>query len=254
MAGQNVISLETIKVACQNCSLSALCLPMALTPEDVTRLNNIIERNRPLHRGDYLHSEGDPFERLRVVTTGSIKTYSTSDDGSERILGFHLPGELIGLEAIENSRHRCSAKALETTLICEIPFDALEQLSHETPSLQHQLYRLLSREIGHETEILMLLGKKGADERVATFLMSLSERFKGRGFSASDFCLSMSRFDISNYLGLAVETVSRIFTRFQDEGLINAERKHVQLLNLAQLQEIADGNHHKGRSQRGYHS
>lgn len=255
MAGRNVISLETIKVACQNCSLSSLCLPMALSADDVTRLDNIIERNRPLHRGDYLYNKGDSFEKLRVVTTGSIKTYSTSDDGSEHILGFHLPGELIGLDAIENSRHRCSAKALETTLICEIPFNRLEKLGNEIPILQHQIYRLLSREIGHETEVLMLLWKKGADERLATFLISLSERFKLRGFSPTDFFLSMSRFDIGNYLGLAVETVSRIFTRFQETGLIHAERKHIQLLNPIQLQEIADGNHHhKNHTRRGCHS
>ncbi|MCF6281289.1 MAG: fumarate/nitrate reduction transcriptional regulator Fnr [Candidatus Polarisedimenticolaceae bacterium] len=254
MTGRNVIPLEAIKIACQNCSLSALCLPMALTPEDVIRLDSIIKRNRPLHRGDHLYSEGEPFEKLRVVTTGSVKTYSTCDDGSERILGFHLPGELIGLDAIESNHHRCSAKALETTLVCDIPFDQLEKLSHQIPSLQHQLYRLLSREIGHETEILMLLGKKGADERLATFLISLSERFKSRGFSATDFFLSMSRYDIGNYLGLAVETISRIFTRFQEVGLIQVERKHVQLLNLALLKEMADGNHHKSRSHRGCQS
>ncbi len=254
MAGRNVISLETIKVACQNCSLSSLCLPMALTADDITRLDSIIERNRPLHRGDALYNEGDSFERVRVITTGSIKTYSTSDDGNEHILGFHLPGELIGLDAIENNHHRCSAKALETTLVCEIPFSRLEKLGHEIPMLQHQIYRLLSREIGHETEVLMLLGKKGADERLATFLMSLSERFKLRGFSPTDFFLSMSRFDIGNYLGLAVETVSRIFTRFQETGLIHAERKHIQLLKPIQLQEIADGNHQKKHTHRGYHS
>jgi CRP/FNR family transcriptional regulator len=254
MAGRNIISLETMKVACQNCSLSTICLPMALAPEDVTRLNNIIERNRPLHRGDHLYSEGGSFERLRVVTTGSIKTYSTSSDGSEHILGFHLPGELIGLDAIENNRHRCSAKALETTLVCEIPFDQLEKLGNEIPGLQHQLYRLLSREIGHETETLRLLGKKGADQRLATFLINLSERFKSRGFSSTDYFLSMSRFDIGNYLGLAVETVSRIFTRFQDEGLIHAERKHVQLLDLPQLHAIVNGSHHKNQSHRGCHS
>lgn len=242
MAGRNVISLETIKVACQNCSLSTLCLPMALTPDDVRRLNKIIKRNRPLHRGDHLFHEGETFESLRVVTTGSIKTYSTGDDRSERVLGFHLPGELIGLDAIENNTHRCSAKALETTLVCEIPFNQLEQLSSDIPSLQHQLYQLLSREIGHEYEMLMLLGKRGADERLATFLISLSERFKNRGFSATDFFLSMSRSEIGNHLGLAVETISRIFTRFQEEGIICVERKHVQLLDQQRLQTLANAN------------
>ena len=241
MASRNVVSIEKIKVACKNCSLSTLCLPMALTPEDVTRLDTIIKRNRPLHRGDHLFHKGDPFESLRVVTTGSIKTYSSADDGSEQVLGFHLPGELIGLDAIENEQHRCSAKALETTMVCEIPFNRLEVLTHEIPSLQHQLYRLLSREIGQETDMLMLLGKKGADERLANFILSFSRRLSNRGFSASDFFLSMSRHEIGNYLGLAVETVSRLFTRFQDEGLLQVERKHIQLLDIERLEAIANG-------------
>lgn len=254
MAGRNIITLESIKVACKNCSLATLCLPMALTPEDVNRLEKIVKRNRPLHRGDHLFYEGDAFESLRVVTTGSIMTYSSSDDGTIRTLGFHLPGELIGLDAIENSFHRCSAKALETALVCEIPFDQLERLSNEIPSLQHQVYRLLSREISHETGVLMLLGKKGADERLASFLMSLSERFKSRDFSATDFILSMSRYEIGNYLGLAVETISRLFTRFQEEGIMQVDRKHIQLLDLDRLQVIVDGHHNADRSHHGCNS
>jgi CRP/FNR family transcriptional regulator len=145
---------------------------------------------------------------------------------------------LIGLDAIQDNNHNCSAIALETTAVCEIPFSQLESLSAIMPSLQHQMYRLLSREIGQETEMLTLLGKKSAEERLATFLLSFSKRFKQRGFSASDFFLSMSRHEIGNYLGLAVETVSRLFTRFQDEQLLHVERKHVQLLDIPKLYEI----------------
>jgi CRP/FNR family transcriptional regulator len=186
--------------------------------------------------------ENDHFQSLRVITSGSIKTYTPNQDGSEQVLGFHLPGELIGLDAIQNNYHTCSAVALETTALCDIPFDQLESLSSSIPSLQHQIYRLLSREIGQETEMLTLLGKKSAEERLATFLLSFSDRFKKRGFSASDFFLSMSRHEIGNYLGLAVETVSRLFTRFQDEGLLHVERKHVQLLDIPKLYEIVHGN------------
>ena len=248
MTERKVISFENIKVACKNCSLGALCLPMGLTPEDVERLDGIVKRNRPLHRGDHLFRSGDHFRSLWVVKTGSVKTYTPSEDGGEQVLGFHLPGEVIGLDAIEREAHACSAKVLETSAICEIPFPRLEELSSTIPSLQHQMYRLLSKEIGQDTEMLMLLGKKNAEERLATFLLSLSNRFKKRGLSAMDFYLSMSRHEIGNYLGLAVETVSRLFTRFQDEGLLKVERKHVQLLDIERLEAVVAGpNSHRSR-------
>ncbi len=230
-----VVSIEQIKIACKNCSLSTLCLPLGLETGDIDKLDRIVKRNRPLHRGDHLYRQGDLFTSLYAVKTGSIKTYSPSEDGGEQVLGFHLPGELIGLDAIEESKHHCSAKVLETTTVCEIPFGQLESLSRNLPSLQHQLFRLLSREIGHDEDMFTLLGKRSAEERLASFLISLSERFSRRGFSASDFHLSMSRHEIGNYLGLAVETVSRLFTRFQEERVIKVERRHIQLLAMNQL-------------------
>jgi len=241
LTSRKVVTFENIKVACKNCSLSTLCLPMGLSPEDVERLDSIIKRGRPYHRGDHLYRGNDKFHSLRVITSGSVKTYTPNEDGGEQVLGFHLPGELIGLDAIQDDHHNCSAVALETTAVCEVPFSQLESLSSLMPSLQHQMYRLLSREIGQETEMLTLLGKKSAEERLASFLLSFSERFKQRGFSPSDFFLSMSRHEIGNYLGLAVETVSRLFTRFQDEGLLQVERKHVQLLDLPRLYDIVQG-------------
>ncbi len=242
MPERKIISFENIKVACKNCSLGTLCLPMGLTPDDVERLDNIVKRSRPLHRGDHLFRSGDHFKSLYVVKTGSVKTYTPSEDGGEQVLGFHLPGEVIGLDAIERESHNCSAKILETSAICEIPFLRLEELSSSIPSLQHQMYRLLSKEIGQDTEMLMLLGKKNAEERLATYLLSLSNRLSKRGLSATDFYLSMSRHEIGNYLGLAVETISRLFTRFQDEGLLEVERKHVQLLDVERLETLALGN------------
>jgi len=213
---------------------------MGLAVDDVERLDHIIKRNRPLHRGDHLFRNGDRFRSLFVVKTGSVKTFTPSEDGGEQVLGFHLPGEIIGLDAIEREEHTCSAKVLETSAICEIPFARLEELSSTLPSLQHQMYRLLSKEISQDTEMLMLLGKKNAEERLATFLLSLSNRFRKRGLSATDFYLSMSRHEIGNYLGLAVETVSRLFTRFQEEGLLQVERKHVQLLSLSRIESIVE--------------
>jgi CRP/FNR family transcriptional regulator len=242
VTNRKVVSLEALKIACKNCSLSTLCLPLGLDPQDVEQLNNIIKRGRPYHRGDHVFVEKSAFSSLRVITSGSVKTYTPDENGEEQVLGFHLPGELIGLDAIQDGKHNCSAIALETTGVCEIPFDRLEHLSSIIPSLQHQIYRLLSREIGHETEMLTLLGKKSAEARLATFLISLSSRMQHRGFSPRDFFISMSRHEIGNYLGLAVETISRLFTRFQDEELLLVERKHLQLLDIPRLQEMAQGN------------
>jgi CRP/FNR family transcriptional regulator len=241
VSDNKIITFDNLKIACRNCSLVTLCLPMNLDPEDVEKLDHIVKRNRPQHRGDHLFREGDKFSSIYVVKTGSVKTYAPSEDGGEQVLGFHLPGELIGLDAIQDEMHHCSAKILETSAICEIPFSHLEELSREMPSLQHQMYRLLSREIGHDENMLTLLGKRNAEERLAAFLISLSDRFKGRGFSATDFYLSMSRHEIGSYLGLAVETISRLFTRFQDEGLLNVERKHIQLLDLDRLNSLVHG-------------
>lgn len=211
---------------------------MGLTPEDVERLDAIVKRNRPLQRGDHVFRTDDGFRSLYVVKTGSVKTYTQCADGSEQVVGFHLPGEILGLDAIQTLKHGCSARVLETSAICELPFERLQELSGNIPSLQNQMFRLLSKEIGQDTEMLALLGKSTAEERLASFLVSLSNRFKRRGFSASDFFLSMSRQEIGSYLGLALETVSRLFTRFQDEGLLKVERKHVQILDLEGLQAL----------------
>lgn len=235
MPHKNVISLDKIKVACRDCTLSTLCLPMGLRAEDVDRLDAIVKRNRPLQRGDHLFRAGDNFRHLYVVKTGAVKTFTQTNEGDEQVVGFHLPGEVLGLDAIQDGHHGCGARALETTAICELPFDRLEDLSANIPSLQHQMFRLLSKEIGHDAEMMALLGRSTAEERVASFLVSLSDRFKRRGFSATDFFLSMSRQEIGSYLGLALETVSRLFTRFQDEGILKVERKHVQILDLERL-------------------
>jgi CRP/FNR family transcriptional regulator len=238
---RKVISFETIRVACKHCSLATLCLPMGLDPGDLDRLEDIVKRARPLHRGDFLFREGDRFRSLYVVKTGSVKSFAPSAEGGEQVLGFHLPGELIGLDAIEKDAHICSAKALETAAICEVPFSRLEELTATIPSLQHQMYRLLSKEIAHDTDMLLLLGKKRAEERLAAFLVSMSKRLQKRGLSPTDFHLSMSRHEIGNYLGLAVETVSRLFTRFQEEGLMQVDRKHIQLHAMDALESLVDG-------------
>lgn len=230
-----VVTLRGIKTACQECSLNEICLPVGIGADDLSRLDSIIDRKRPLARGDHLFQIGDQFQALYAVRSGSLKTYTTSADGQEQVMGFHLPGELVGLDAIADNRHPLAARALETTSICEIPFNDLESLSGQLPTLQHQLLRVMSQEIRGDEQNMVMLGQKSAEERLAAFLIGLSDRLQRRGFSARQFNLSMSRGDIGNYLGLALETVSRLFTRFQNEGLLRVDRKQIELLNRERL-------------------
>lgn len=230
-----VISLDKLKIACKNCGLSDVCLPLGLDSGDVEKLDAIVQRNRPLQRSSHLFQTGDPFKNVYVVKTGSIKTYTQCPDGTEQVIGFHLPGEVIGLAGIEMGRHVCSAKALETSAICEVPFHRLEELATSIPNLQHQMFRLMSREITRDTSLMVLLGKSTAEERLAAFLLSLSVRLHSRGFSATEFNLSMSRQEIGSYLGLALETVSRLFTHFQEEQVLRVDRKYVEIQDLEKL-------------------
>lgn len=237
-----VINLSELKVACQDCNLFQLCLPVGIDQQDLEQLDRIIKRRRPVRRGEHLFQVGEPFTSIYAIRSGSIKSYTPTADGQERVTGFHLPGELLGLGAIHAQTHPCGAKALETASVCELPFNRLEELSARIPSLQHQLLRIMSAEILHDQGLLTLLGKKGAEERLAALLISLSNRYGERGFSHLEFYLSMSRSDIANYLGLAVETVSRLFTRFQEEELLIAHRKHIRILDLPRMRELASYN------------
>lgn len=237
----NIIDINAIKVACQECSLNGLCLPLGLDHKELTRLDDIIERKSPLNRGDHLFRVGDEFRSVFAVRSGSLKSYATTEEGHEQIIGFHFPGELVGLDAISESEHPLAAKALETTSICAIPYEQLEYLVGEMPSLRSQLMRLMSREISHDEQNIITLGQKSADERLAAFLMGLSERFRQRGFSATEFNLSMSRGDIGNYLGLALETVSRLLTRFQQDNLIKVDRKFIEIIDRKRLSAKAGG-------------
>jgi CRP/FNR family transcriptional regulator len=233
-----VITFNKLQITCQSCGLSNICLPLGLDNDDIERLDAIVQRNRPLRRGNHLFQTGDRFKSVYVVKTGTVKTYTQCPDGTEQVIGFHLPGEVIGLDGIELGKYICSAKALETSAICEIPFDQLEALTATIPNLQHQMFRLLSREISNDTSLMALLSKSTAEERLAAFLLSLSIRLHSRGFSATEFNLSMSRQEIGSYLGLALETVSRLFTHFQDEGILKVNRKYVEILDLERLYDL----------------
>ena len=197
---------------CKDCSLAPLCLPLSLNLEDMDALDEIVKRGRPLKKGEFLFRQGDTFGSVYAVRSGALKTFSLSDSGEEQITGFHLPSELVGLSGMDTEAYPVSAQALETTSVCEIPFERLDELALQLPQLRRQLMRVMSREIRDDQQMMLLLSKKTADERIATFLVNLSARFRARGFSPNQFRLSMSRNEIGNYLGLAVETVSRVFT------------------------------------------
>lgn len=236
-----VINLSPLKLACNDCGLYQLCLPVGIEPTELEQLDRIIKRRRPLKRGEHLFQVNTPFRSIYAVHSGSIKTYMPTEDGNEQITGFHLPGELLGLDAISPRRHTCAAKALETTTLCEIPYEKLGELAKQIPSLQHHLLSIMSQEILHDHSLLTLLGKRSAEERLAALLLSLSERYRQRGFSSTQLVLSMSRNDIANYLGMVVETVSRLFTRFQEEGVLQVERKRVHIIAPEALHAVASG-------------
>ncbi|SEI78755.1 CRP/FNR family transcriptional regulator, anaerobic regulatory protein [Allopseudospirillum japonicum] len=224
---------------CVTCSLSSLCLPLSLNLEDIDQLDRIIKRRQPLKKGEYLFHQGDNFDCVYAVRSGSIKNYAMTNEGEEQITNFYLPSELVGLDGVDCDTYPVSAKALETTTVCEIPFSRLEELAVELPELRAQILRIMSKELRDDKQMMMLLSKKNAEERVATFLSNLSTRFKRRGYSPYTFRLPMSRNEIGNYLGLAVETVSRVFTRFQNNQLIAVNGKEVHILDMEQLGLLA---------------
>ena len=224
---------------CSTCSLKDLCLPVALSTNDLDKLDNIIKRGRPIPKGGVVFRQGDQFESIFAVRTGTVKTYTTNPNGEEQITGFHLSSEIIGLGGYSNKTHPVSAKAVETTTVCEIPIEHLDELSEEVPELRKQLFSIMSKEIREDQQMMLLLGKKNAEERLATFLVSLSKRYKRRGFSANSFRVAMSRADMSNFLGLAVETISRVFTRFQSLGLVEVDGKDISLTDIDKLCDLS---------------
>lgn len=227
------------RIACRDCTLFQLCLPLGIGEDELALLDEVITARRSLKRGETLFRGGAPFHAIYAVRSGSLKTYTIMQDGREQVTGFYLPGELVALDAISLGRHPSSAKALESSSICEFSFQDFERMGVRVPGLQRQMLRVMSRELLNDELLLLLLGKKSAEERLAAFLLSLAIRFRQRGFSATDYNLSMSRSDIGNYLGLAVETVSRLFTRFQQDGLLRVERRRIRIHDIDRLSLLA---------------
>ena len=233
------LNIPALKAACSACSLRELCLPVGLKNEDLSRLDAAIDRRRILKAGQHVYRSHDSFEALYAIRSGFFKTYELSNDGHEQINGFHMTGEIMGMDAIGTDRHACGAIALEDCEVCIIPFARLEELLHDIPSLMHQFHRLMSREIAADHGMMMLLGNMSAEQKLAAFLINLSDRLRARDLSPTVMRLSMSREEIGNYLGLKLETVSRMFSKFQEDGLVQVERRNLTITGLAALQQLA---------------
>lgn len=234
------VTPHTIKVACSNCNLRELCMPIGLTKAEIDRLDEVVEVRRKVKRGVALFRNGDRFSSLYAIRTGFFKTCIATEDGRDQVTGFQMAGELMGLDGIVSEHHTCDAIALEDAEVCVLPFDRIEQLSREVNALQRHVHKIMSREIVRENGVMLLLGSMRAEERLAAFLLNLVQRLKARGFSQSELVLRMTREEIGSYLGLKLETVSRSFSKFADDGLIEVRQRHVRILKADALGAIVN--------------
>jgi len=221
---------------CSTCAFSDACLSQGYDKSELKELHVLVEHIGPFHEGEHIFREGDDFNVIAAVRAGTVKTYVLDAAGHQQVLGFHLPGEIIGLSAISQSRFPCSAVALDTVMLCRFSFPKMAMLATRLPGLQAQLFRLLSEDIGKAS---LLAGDFSADERMAAFLVAMSRRYARRGFSATRLHLTMTRTDIGNYLRLAPETVSRVLKRLQGEGLIRVDRRELELINPVAIEVLA---------------
>ncbi len=231
------------RLNCQTCALATLCVPHAVPQVDLERIEAVIQRGRPLQANEHLYCAGDEFGSLYTVSSGALKIYEISEDGKERVSGFVMPGEMAGLGGISTHRHQSSAVALDTTMICELPFDQMENLAAEIPGLQHYFFESLSRELIDSQQMAFLLSNRTAEERLAAFLWGLSVRHARRKLSAIEFRLPMSRADIASYLGLTPETISRLVHGLQQQGVVRIVGREVEILKLLELPRLAGAQH-----------
>ena len=230
----------SIKVACSNCNLRELCMPLGLNESEMERVDEVVATRRKVARGDNLFRNGDKFNALYAIRTGFFKTRISAEDGRDQVTGFQMAGEIIGLDGIVSDHHTCDAVALEDAEVCVMPFDRIEELSREITSLQRHVHKIMSREIVRENGVMLLLGSMRAEERLAAFLLNLVQRLHARGFSQSELILRMTREEIGSYLGLKLETVSRTFSKFAEDGVVEVKQRHVRILNADALKLIVN--------------
>jgi CRP/FNR family transcriptional regulator len=231
---------ETIKVACSNCNLRELCMPIGLNHDELNRIDDLVATRRHVKRGDTLFRSGDKFSSLFAIRTGFFKTCVATEDGRDQVTGFQMAGEVIGLDGIVSDNHSCDAVALEDAEVCVMPYDRIEDLSREVHGLQRHVHKIMSREIVREHGVMLLLGSMRAEERLAAFLLNLVHRLHARGFSQSELILRMSREEIGSYLGMKIETVSRTFSKFAEEGIVEVKQRHVRILDTQALKDIVN--------------
>ena len=232
-----VPAAKKLEVTCSSCNLRELCLPAGLCAEDLERIENVVYARRRLKRGEALFNAGGSFSAVYAIRSGFFKTSLLDHDGREQVTGFFMGGELLGMDGIGGAHHG-TASALEDSEVCVLPYALIEDLSREIPALQRQLHAVLAREIARDHGVMMLLGSMRAEERLATFLLNLSKRFLRRGYSSTEFHLRMTRDEIGSYLGLKLETVSRLFSAFQKDGLIEVQQKHVRIREIGGLERV----------------
>lgn len=237
-----VVDFAAAKQNCRTCKQLSQCLPQPINDAEIKQFNSAVTSRRVVQRGEHLFRQGDSLNGLYLVRSGAVKVYALSHDGAEQVLGFYLSGDILGLEAVESGSHGCTAVALETSSICELSFARIEALPPALTGLHKWLGKAYGKEIARDYALLRLLGQKSAEQRLAGFLLHLAERFGRRGFSSREFNLSMSRYDIANYLGLALETVSRLFARLQDNRVLAVNRRHISIRDPALLQQLAGVN------------
>ncbi len=226
--------------ACSQCALRGLCLPGGLAPDEMDQLEALIGVRRKVRRGQYLYRSGDEFGAIHAIRRGFFKTEVLAEDGRDQVTGFQMAGDFLGMDGISNEVHTCNAVALEDSEVCRIPFAELERLSSKLPTLQHHFYKLMSREIVRDQGVMAWIGSLGADKGLAAFLLNLSQRLAIRGYSSSEFHLRMTRKEIGSHLGVRLQTVSRSFSRFQEEGLISVQQKHIRILDMSRLKKLMD--------------
>lgn len=232
------VSGLAVGTRCATCSLRELCLPCGLAGQDIVCLDELIYARKQLKRGQSIYRDGDPFHSLYAVRSGFFKSNLQLQDGREQVTGFHMTGEVMGMDGIDTGKHTSSAVALEDGEVCALSYAQLISLSRDVHTLLPRFHRMMSREIVREHGVMLLLGSRRADQRLAFFLLNLSQRFTARDHSPSEFNLGMSREEIGSYLGLKLETVSRMLSRFQCDGLIGVQQRQIRILDLAGLKRI----------------
>ena len=236
------ISIHDAASHCQTCCTRNHCLPVALASDQLRQFDGLISKRIRLTKNDRLFCPADAFCALYSIRYGSVKTTMLTEDGREQVSGYHILGEIIGFDGIATHIHGVGATALEDTEVCALPFMSIEGLSRTLPVLQHNLHQLMSKEIGRDQNMMFILGSMNAEQRLAAFLLNLASRYRSRGYSSTEFTLRLTREELGSYLGLKLETVSRMFSRFQAEGIVQAQGRSVKLLDSGALKRITERN------------